>query len=215
MSDHSPALVRSGLDLRHARKAFTRAHICSAARQLFVDKGYAGTTMEQIGKLAGAPRSTLYNHFADKEEILDVIAKEYIARLSEILARIPCPHPSRPEIRSWVGDLARYIKEDRMPTVLFNGINSALETPRAVKRIGESVMSVLAGRLPAFAHAMTCGPDNMVVKANAQVAVRELSLCCQSYALLGASPLGASYLEVATDIFHRFVVDFADAPKVD
>ena len=166
--------------------------------------------MEQIGKLAGAPRSTLYNHFSDKEEILDVIAEDYITRLSEILACIPSPRPTRTEIRSWIEELANYISEDRMPTVLFNGINSALETPRAVKRIGESVMGVLASKLPAFARAVTGEPEHFAIKAHAQVAVRELSLCCQSYALFGGDALGASYLEVATDIFHRFVVDFAD-----
>jgi len=215
MSEHIPAVVGAAQDLRHARKAFTRAHICSAARQLFVEKGYAGTTMEQIGKLAGAPRSTLYNHFSDKEEILDVIAGDYIARLNEILVRVPCPHPTREEVRSWIGELAEYISEDRMPTVLFNGINSAIETPRAVKRIGESVMGVLASRLPAFAGAVSGDPEHLAVKAHAQVAVRELSLCCQSSAMLGGDALGACYLEAATDIFHRFVVDFADTRNHD
>ena len=117
-------------DMRHARKTFTRAHICAAARQLFVENGYAGTTMEQIGKLAGAPRSTLYNHFNDKEEILDTIADEYISKLCEIIARVPSPRPTRPQIRSWIGELAQFISDDRMPTILFNALARALTCPQ-------------------------------------------------------------------------------------
>jgi len=196
-------------DLRAARKVFTRAHICAAARQLFVENGYVATTMEQIGKLAGAPRSTLYTHFSDKEEILDAIADEYIKKLGEILACVPCPRPTRTEIRAWISELAQFIRDDRMPTILFNGIGSGLDMPRAVKRIGESVMGVLASRLPAFAIAITEGPEQSAYRAYAQVAVRELSLCCQTYAIVGDDALGGHYLDVAADIFHRFTRDFA------
>ena len=191
-------------DLRHARKTFTRAHICAAARQLFVENGYVGTTMEQIGKLAGAPRSTLYNHF-----ILDVIAVEYISKLGEIMARVPAPRPTRPQIRSWIGDLAQFISDDRMPTVLFNGIGSGLDLPAAVKRIGESVMAMLASRLPTFAIAMTDGPEQPAYRAYAQVVVRELSQCCQTYAILNNDELGRHYLDVAADIFYNFAHNFS------
>ena len=196
-------------DLRRARKAFTRAHICGAARQLFVESGYAATSMEQIGKLAGAPRSTLYNHFGDKEEILELIADDYITRLNQLLARVPSPDPSRAEIRAWIGEMAQSISEDRMPTILFNGIGAGIDAPQAVKRIGESVMGVLASRLPAFAASITPGPHQLAQKAFAQVVVRELSLCCQTYAVLGDETVGEHYLEVATDLFQYFLLDFA------
>ena len=169
--------------------------------------------MEQIGKLAGAPRSTLYTHFSDKEEILDAIADDYITKLNEVLIRVPCPRPSRPEIRGWIGELAQFIRDDRMPTILFNGIGVGLDMPLAVKRIGESVIGVLASRLPAFALAMNEGPDQAAYRAYAQVAVRELSLCCQTCAILDEDAIGQHYLDVAADIFHRFVFDCTGRPE--
>ncbi len=193
-------------DLRRARKAFTRGHICDAARQLFAQNGYAATTMEQIGKAAGAPRSTLYTHFSDKEEILDAIADDYIERLKLVLVGVPSPAPTRAEIRSWIEELAHLIREDRMPTILFNGIGSGLDLPKAVRRIGESVIEVLAGRLPAFALVATEGPQQHAYRAHAQVAVRELSLCCQTYAILNDDSVGQHYLNAAADIFHRFTL---------
>ncbi|MEY4160282.1 MAG: hypothetical protein RLZZ136_903 [Pseudomonadota bacterium] len=198
-------------DLRRARKAFTRAHICEAARKLFVLNGYAATTMGQIGKAAGAPRSTLYTHFSDKETILDAIADDYIDRLRPVLARVPSPKPARAEIRIWIAELADLIRDDRMPTVLFNGIGTGLDMPKAVRRIGESVIAMLANRLPAFAYAATEGPQQNASRAYAQVAVRELSLCCQTYALLADDTIGQHYLNAAADIFHRFIMQpYAD-----
>ena len=212
MVHSTAALATGGPNLRAARRAFTRAHICAAARQLFVENGYGATTMEQIGKLAGAPRSTLYTHFRDKDEILDTIGEDYAAKLTEHLVRIPCPRPARAELRDWIGELAEFISAEQMPTVLFNAFGVGLDTPGAVKRIGEVVMRELAARLPAFQQALSAGPGQLAAKAYAQVVIRELSLCCQTYAMLGKSELGRTYLEVATDLFHRFVSESASAP---
>ena len=206
--------AQSAPKLRAARRAFTRGHICAAARQLFVEVGYAATTMDQIGKLAGAPRSTLYTHFHDKEEILDTIADDYVAKLEEILALAPTGQPSRPELATWIAVLARFISDERMSTILFNGFGVGVGVPQTIHRIGEKVMLALAARLPAFGLGLREGPRQLAAKAYAQVVVRELSLCCQSYAMLDGDSLGQTYLEVATDLFHRFVADFGENPPL-
>ena len=69
-------------------------------------------------------------------------------------------------------------------------------------------MTMLASRIPAFALAMTDGPEQPAYRAYAQVVVRELSQCCQTYAILNNDELGKHYLDVATDIFHHFALGF-------
>ena len=208
MAVPSTAVAAPGQNLRAARRAFTRGHICAAARQLFGEIGDGATTMEQIGKLAGAPRSTLYTHFRDKDEILEAIAEDYIGKLEAIVVRVPYPRPSRADLRRWIGELAAFISDERMPTILFNAFGVGLDVPLPVRRIGESVMQALAARLPAFQMALVAGPRQLAAKAYAQVVVRELSLCCQTYAIMGGDELGLTYLELATDLTHRFVTDF-------
>lgn len=46
-----------------------RQHILSAARSIFLEKGYSETTMAEIAKAASMPVSSLYNYFQNKEAI--------------------------------------------------------------------------------------------------------------------------------------------------
>lgn len=46
-----------------------RRAIVEAATTLFLDKGYDGASMEDVAALAGVSKPTVYNHFADKEEL--------------------------------------------------------------------------------------------------------------------------------------------------
>jgi AcrR family transcriptional regulator len=48
----------------------TRARIANAALELFVHRGYAETTIDQIAEAAGVGRRTVFRHFATKEAIL-------------------------------------------------------------------------------------------------------------------------------------------------
>jgi AcrR family transcriptional regulator len=52
------------------RKARTRARIAEAALELFIDRGYAETTVDQIAEAARVSRRTVFYHFPAKEAML-------------------------------------------------------------------------------------------------------------------------------------------------
>lgn len=56
----------------------SRAAVVEAARTLFLRKGYAGTTMEEIAALAGLTKRTLYNNYADKDALFTQIVAAVI-----------------------------------------------------------------------------------------------------------------------------------------
>src|SRR5262245_33887102 len=64
----------------------SRAAVLDAARTLFLQKGYAGTTMEEIAARAGLTKRTLYNNYADKDALFTQIVTEVIA-YAETFAR--------------------------------------------------------------------------------------------------------------------------------
>jgi AcrR family transcriptional regulator len=55
------------------RSARRRAAILDAASRLFLEKGYAGTSMDEIAAVAGASKQTVYKHFDDKERLFSAI----------------------------------------------------------------------------------------------------------------------------------------------
>ena len=56
----------------------TRRRIIEGARELFLQQGYAATTLEQIAARAGVAVQTVYFHFGNKrtllKEVMDVLA---------------------------------------------------------------------------------------------------------------------------------------------
>ncbi len=58
--------------------------ILTAARELFMSKGYENTTMLNIAEQAELSRRTLYHYFTSKEEISYIIMLESYAKLKEM-----------------------------------------------------------------------------------------------------------------------------------
>lgn len=70
--------------MRVVKEAAVRKNeILDAAEQLFVTKGFDGTSTNDILELVGIARGTLYYHFKSKEEILDAM----IERMTETLLK--------------------------------------------------------------------------------------------------------------------------------
>jgi len=56
----------------------TRAAIEQAARKLFAERGFHGTTLADITSAAGKSAAVFYRYFADKEDLLAVLAESFL-----------------------------------------------------------------------------------------------------------------------------------------
>lgn len=63
------------------RKDARPVELLTAALQLFVDKGYAGTRLEDVAARAGVSKGTLYLYFRNKEELFKAVVRENIVTL--------------------------------------------------------------------------------------------------------------------------------------
>jgi len=54
-------------------RSATRLAILRAARRVFLEKGYEGTSMDLVASESGAGRRTVYNHFSSKKELFDAM----------------------------------------------------------------------------------------------------------------------------------------------
>ena len=84
---------------RQARTRLARAAVVAAARALFLERGYAATTIEAISDLSDVPPATVYRLFSSKLGILKELFNVSIAGDDEAV-----PLEARPHVRALIAD---------------------------------------------------------------------------------------------------------------
>jgi AcrR family transcriptional regulator len=84
---------------RQARTRLARAAVAGAARTLFLERGYAATTIEAISALSDVPPATVYRLFSSKLGILKELLDVSVAGDDEAI-----PLPDRPHVRALLAD---------------------------------------------------------------------------------------------------------------
>src|SRR5262252_3534344 len=82
-----------------ARTRLARAAVIEAARTLFLERGYAGTTVEAISDLSDVPPATVYRLFSSKLGILKDLFNVSIAGDDEAV-----PLEDRPLVQALISD---------------------------------------------------------------------------------------------------------------
>jgi AcrR family transcriptional regulator len=80
---------------RKKRRPHRRDEILLAAAQLFDEKGYHATGMDDIGSVAGMTGPAIYRHFKSKEDLLETLLLDsmgaFVDRATAIVATVPDP----------------------------------------------------------------------------------------------------------------------------
>jgi AcrR family transcriptional regulator len=84
---------------RQARTRRTRAAVVEAARALFLERGYAATTIEAISDHSDTPQATVYRLFSAKLGILKAVLDISIGGDDEAVAMT-----DRPQVRALLSD---------------------------------------------------------------------------------------------------------------
>jgi AcrR family transcriptional regulator len=90
---------RSDRAAPQARTRRTRAAVVEAARTLFLERGYAATTIEAISDLSDTPPATVYRLFSSKLGILTAVLDVSIVGDDEAVAMV-----DRPQVRALLSD---------------------------------------------------------------------------------------------------------------
>lgn len=94
--------------IRMSAKIPTRMRIINISKELFLSQGYGETGLNQIVSEADTVKASLYQHFKSKEELGNVVLKEYsrenLILLSELMQKYPNPIDF---VKAWVRILKR------------------------------------------------------------------------------------------------------------
>lgn len=96
---HSDGIAGPPTDQESPLRAVRRRRILASALDTFLRDGYRHATMERVAEDVGVSKQTLYNYFADKEELFLSLIEAYHAEhnVDELLAalnRIPEADPA-------------------------------------------------------------------------------------------------------------------------
>lgn len=118
---------------RERKKAALRAQIFETAKQLFIERGYEATTVDDIAAAADVAPATFFNHFQSKHAVLSEMTGEVFEHIETLLGRqlaSNAPAPSR--LMAFVDEAAREIEQSRSLAH-----NVLLELVRATARHGQ------------------------------------------------------------------------------
>lgn len=123
-----------GQSLSERKQASVREAICACATDLFVERGFQETTIEEIARAAGIGRRTFFRYFKSKEDV--VLWKfDQFARLSlELLAQRPAREPLLEALEAALTEASEFY--NRQP-----------EQTLAILRLTESTASLFAQQL--------------------------------------------------------------------
>ena len=117
--------------IRQQFKQETRHRLEQAALRLLAKQGYRETSVGEIVQLAGTTRTTFYDHFRGKSELIHVAQERKIApALIHLCERLDSHDPlTRGALRSWLDEYAEAWQRIR---VYFDAYNEASRTDHAV-----------------------------------------------------------------------------------
>jgi AcrR family transcriptional regulator len=97
----APAAMRQPADALGPRAQRTIAHIIDATREVFMTKGYAGTTVDEIARVADVSRASFYTYFPSKREVLLAVGATAASENQALIDTLPDHATTRAGLRDW------------------------------------------------------------------------------------------------------------------
>jgi len=89
-----------------------REQLLDIGRRLFAERGFEGTSIEEIAAQAGVSKPVVYEHFGGKEGLYAVVVDREVERLTTITMTLLDGKQSRPKFEAAAVTLLRYIEDN-------------------------------------------------------------------------------------------------------
>ncbi|HHC08761.1 MAG TPA: TetR/AcrR family transcriptional regulator [Actinobacteria bacterium] len=120
----------------NVRGRATRRALFDAAKRLFVEQGYAAVSHADIAAEAGIGRTTFYEHFASKEELLvKLVERELPDLVEEMLASIDPELDPEEELVELTKRMIEFVATDHLGLILHTEVPKlSAESQAAIAR---------------------------------------------------------------------------------
>ncbi len=195
--------------MRVVKKAEERKNeILDAADELFAQKGFDGTSTNDILEKVGIARGTLYHHFKSKEDIMDALIDRYsdglldaaqviaadktipvVERVIRVVMALNLSGGSSKEIMEHIHKPQNALMHQKIHKVIINGVPPIL-TGIICEGIEQGMFSTpfpYECMEMVVIYANTVFDDDMITLTNEERGTRMLAFVCNVERLLGAA----------------------------
>lgn len=139
---------------QRAQREETRAKLLDGAVRVFVQKGYASATVDDVLQEAGVSRASFYAHFPSKLALVEALADGFVPiwrPMYDELAAMASPDPH--SLEDWCRrNVALYRQNEATCLVLTQATAAEPDMYWKIAGYQESLIDLLASRNPALAH---------------------------------------------------------------
>jgi AcrR family transcriptional regulator len=137
--------------------------VLDAALSLFIEQGFARTSVEQVARLAGISKGAVYLYFASKEAILEGLVNRTIAPLSDALFEDITnyrgdPRPALAQFLRMMGQMLGDKRNRAVPLIVLH------EAPAAPEVAALFRTAVLDRSIPAISALLAQGVDGGYIR---------------------------------------------------
>jgi TetR/AcrR family transcriptional repressor of mexJK operon len=112
--------------------------IAEAATEIFLRKGYLGTSMDDIASEAGVSKQTVYKHFSDKDQLFAEIVLATTDQVEGLVRLVSTALETTTDLRADLGELARQFLTTLMRPELLRLRRLVITTADQFPEIGRS-----------------------------------------------------------------------------
>jgi AcrR family transcriptional regulator len=119
-------------------KALTRRSLLDAARDLIEKRGTAEISLGDIAFAAGVGRTTFYDYFADRDDVIAALVEEELPRVvADLIADVPDDLDTAERLATLAAKTVEFVAKDRVFGVILHREVGRM-SPEAQARIVES-----------------------------------------------------------------------------
>lgn len=141
------------MDAGQRRGAAKRQQIIDSARELFIENGFAGSSMDAVVAHAKVSKQTAYRYFPSKTDLLKAVLTSEI-EVSGIFAGPPPPLQTRDDLRTALIGIARAITNEILQPRRLAIIRLILGEAFRIPELRDEIRELLPGQLLARAQAL-------------------------------------------------------------
>ncbi len=126
-------------------KAERKARVLKAASECFGKYGYDKTTLDDIGKVVGLNKASLYYYYKNKEDIFcDVLYQEADIYMTELQKKIKSSRSAEGKVLSYLGERLNYYR------TVVNLHNLSMDTVRKVEPLFTEIYDKILAKESVF-----------------------------------------------------------------